>query len=45
MATEKNNLPLLMASALVMAILVVVFNRLVWKRLYQVAEQRYSLSK
>jgi NitT/TauT family transport system permease protein len=45
MATEKNNLPLLMASALVMAVLVVVFNRLVWKRLYLLAEQKYSLSK
>jgi NitT/TauT family transport system permease protein len=44
-ATEKENLPLLMASALVMAIVVVVFNRLVWKRLYELAERKYSLSK
>ena len=30
---------------LVMAVSVVIFNRLVWRRLYQLAESRYSLSK
>jgi len=45
MATSDKNLPLLMASALVMAVLVVVFNRLIWKRLYLLAEEKYSLSK
>jgi NitT/TauT family transport system permease protein len=44
-ATESANFSLLAASILVMAVLVVAFNRLVWKRLYQLAEERYSLSK
>jgi NitT/TauT family transport system permease protein len=44
-ATESANFALLAASILVMAVLVVAFNRLVWKRLYQLAEERYSLSK
>ena len=33
------------AVALVMAAVVVTFNQLVWRRLYRLAEQRYSLSK
>jgi NitT/TauT family transport system permease protein len=36
---------LLAASTLVMSVLVVVFNRTVWRRLYRLAEGRYSLSK
>jgi ABC-type anion transport system duplicated permease subunit len=27
-----------------MAVFVVIFNRLVWKKLYRVAESRYSLN-
>lgn len=44
-ATLQENFPLLAASVLVMAVLVVTFNRTVWRRLYHVAEQRFSLSK
>ena len=39
------NFPLLAASVLVMSAMVVLFNRLVWRRLYDLAERRFSLSK
>lgn len=42
-ATEQANYPLLTASVVVMAVFVVLFNRLLWKRLYRLAEQRFSL--
>jgi NitT/TauT family transport system permease protein len=35
----------LAASTLVMSVLVVAFNRTVWRRMYRVAEERFSLSK
>jgi NitT/TauT family transport system permease protein len=35
----------LAASVLVMSVLVVLFNRLVWRRLYQLAHERFSLAK
>jgi NitT/TauT family transport system permease protein len=44
-AAEAKQFPLLAASVLVMAALVVTFNRTVWRRLYRVAERKYSLSK
>jgi NitT/TauT family transport system permease protein len=44
-AAADANFPLLAASVLVMAVVVVLFNRLVWRRLYHLAEDRYSLSK
>lgn len=44
-ATEAANFPLLAASVLVMAAVVVLFNRLVWRRLYFLAERRFSLNK
>jgi NitT/TauT family transport system permease protein len=44
-ATAAANFPLLGASVLVMAIVVVLFNRSVWRRLYELAERRFSLSK
>jgi NitT/TauT family transport system permease protein len=44
LATNDNNYPALAASALTMAVFVVTMNRLVWKKLYRVAEQRYSLN-
>jgi NitT/TauT family transport system permease protein len=44
-ATEHADYPLLAASTLVMAVVVVTFNRTVWRRLYHLAETRYSLSK
>jgi len=44
-AAERADFPHLAASVLVMAIVVVMFNRTVWKRLYRIAEERFSLSK
>ncbi len=45
LATSRNQFGLLAASTIVMALVVVTFNQLVWRRLYQLAEQRFSLSK
>jgi NitT/TauT family transport system permease protein len=44
-AASKADYPMLAASVVVMSLMVVVFNRLVWKRLYRLAEEKYSLSK
>ena len=44
-ATEQADFPLLAASVLVMSAMVVLFNRFVWRRLYDLAERRFSLSK
>jgi NitT/TauT family transport system permease protein len=44
-AAENADFPLLAASVMVMSTLVVVFNRTVWRRCFQLAEERYSLSK
>ena len=44
-ATEAANFPLLAASTLVMSVVVVAFNRTVWRYCYQLAERRFSLSK
>jgi NitT/TauT family transport system permease protein len=44
-ATSAANFPLLAASVLVMSAVVVLFNRLVWRRLYDLAERRFTLSK
>lgn len=45
LATEQGSMPHLAASALLMAGLVVLFNRLVWVPLYRLAETRYSLNR
>jgi NitT/TauT family transport system permease protein len=37
--------PLLAASVMVMAVMVVLFNRMVWRRFYRVAADRFSLSR
>jgi NitT/TauT family transport system permease protein len=42
-AANGANFPLLLAGTLTMAMVVVVINRLVWRRLYRLAEQRYRL--
>jgi NitT/TauT family transport system permease protein len=42
-ATSAGNFPLLLAATIVLAALVVSINRLVWRRLYRLAESRYSL--
>ena len=43
-ATAKGNFPLLAAGVLTMAVSVVLLNRLFWKRLFRLAERKYSLS-
>ncbi len=40
-----SSLALLAASVLVMSTLVVVFNRLVWRRLYNLADTRFSVNR
>jgi NitT/TauT family transport system permease protein len=44
-AAAREDFPMLAASVVVMSLVVVIFNRLVWKRLYRLAEEKYSLSK
>jgi NitT/TauT family transport system permease protein len=44
-ATYHGDFPLLAASVLVMSVVVVVFNRSVWRQLYNLAEHRFSLNK
>ncbi|HEV2719090.1 MAG TPA: ABC transporter permease subunit, partial [Thermoanaerobaculia bacterium] len=44
-AAERADFPHLAASVMVMAAVVVLFNRSVWRRLYEMAEERFSLSK
>lgn len=41
-ATSEGRYPLLLASTLTMIVLVVSVNRLVWRRLYRLAEERYK---
>jgi NitT/TauT family transport system permease protein len=45
LAASSGNFAMLAASIVVMSVMVVTFNRLVWKRLHTLAETRYSLSK
>jgi NitT/TauT family transport system permease protein len=42
-ATDSGNLDLLVAATVAMAAIVVTINRLVWRRLYRLAESRYRL--
>jgi NitT/TauT family transport system permease protein len=44
-AAEAADFPRLAASVAVMASVVVLFNRTVWRRFYELAEERFSLSK
>ena len=44
-AASAAQFPILAASITTMAVVVVLFNRLVWRRLHHLAEQRYSLSR
>ena len=44
-AAAAANFPLLAASIALMSTLVVAFNRTVWRRCYQVAEDRFSLNR
>jgi NitT/TauT family transport system permease protein len=42
-ATDAGNFDLLLASTIVMALVVVTINRLVWRRLYRLAADRYTM--
>ncbi|HUK56367.1 MAG TPA: ABC transporter permease subunit [Nitrospiria bacterium] len=42
-ATDKGNFDLLLAATIVMSIMVVMINRLVWRRFYRLAETRFKL--
>jgi NitT/TauT family transport system permease protein len=44
-AAENLQYDRLALSILIMAVMVVIFNKIVWKPLYQLAERRYSLNK
>ena len=44
-AASSANFPLLAASVVLMSLLVVVFNRIVWRRLHHLAETKFSLNK
>jgi NitT/TauT family transport system permease protein len=44
-AAASGDLAVLAAAITVMAALVALFNRLVWRRLHGVAEERFSLSR
>jgi NitT/TauT family transport system permease protein len=43
-ASADGNFPLLAASVVTMAVTVVMLNRLFWRQLYRLAEQRFSLT-
>jgi len=42
---EQPDYPMLAASVLVMSVVVVVFNRSVWRQLYGLAEKRFSITR
>jgi len=42
-ATDAGNFDLLLASTIVMAMVVVIINRLVWRRMYRLAATRYTM--
>jgi NitT/TauT family transport system permease protein len=42
-ATDTGNFGLLLSATIVMAMMVVMINRLIWRRLYRLAEARYKL--
>lgn len=42
-ATDAGNFPMLVAATLVMAGIVVMVNRLIWRRLYSLASMRFKL--
>ena len=42
-AANAPNFPALLAGTVLMAVVVVIINRLLWKRLYALAERRYTL--
>jgi NitT/TauT family transport system permease protein len=42
-ATGKGDYPLLLASTLALIVTVVTINRVFWRRLYRIAEERYRM--
>jgi NitT/TauT family transport system permease protein len=42
-ATAKGDYPLLLAATVIMSLVVVLTNRLVWRRLYKLAHEKYQL--
>jgi len=42
-ATDNNQLPILLLATILISIMVVSMNRLVWRRLYKLAETKYKL--
>ena len=44
-ATAAANFPLLAAGVLTMSLALVALNRTVWKRLYRIADERFSLNR
>jgi NitT/TauT family transport system permease protein len=44
-ATRDANFPLLTAGVLTMSLAIIILNRLVWRRLYRLAETKYSLNR
>jgi NitT/TauT family transport system permease protein len=44
-ATDRGDFPMLAASVVLMCVTVVGINRVVWQRLYRLAEDRFSLTK
>ncbi|MDX1976880.1 MAG: ABC transporter permease subunit, partial [Pseudanabaenaceae cyanobacterium bins.68] len=42
-ATKAGNFPLLVAATGTMSLVVVLTNRLVWRRLYQLAQEKYQI--
>ncbi len=45
LAAQQADFPALAAGVLVLSLLVVLFNRMVWRRCYHLAEERYSLNR
>lgn len=44
-ASEKANTPLLIASTIALSMVVVLINKFFWRRLFAVAQERYTLNK
>ena len=42
-ATNKGDFPMLILSTIVMCIVVVTFNKLIWKRLYNLSQEKYKI--
>lgn len=42
-ATDKGNYPLLLFSTIVMSLIVIATNRLIWRPLYRLAQEKYQL--